>query len=150
MTKMIISTVNIMMLIYSRWCTKRNVVISFTVNDTVWRSNHEISIQMTWYVSFVNEWWYIYDLSSSLWCDRWIILYNMRWGSVISEQWCCSFDVLHATSLVTAPQLKFNDIASDAELCNRNDSVSRHLANQNPFGVRLETVAYIGCLIESV
>jgi len=41
-----ISTVNLMMSIYSWWCTKRNVVISFTINDTTWGSNHEISTQM--------------------------------------------------------------------------------------------------------
>jgi len=104
-------TVNL--IIYRRWCAKRNIIIIFMVYDTIWGSYYEIFIQMIWYVSIVNEWWCIDD--STMWCDRWIILYNMRWGSVISEQWCCSFDVLHAPGLVTVPQPKFNGIASDAE-----------------------------------
>jgi len=57
---------------------------------------------MTWYISkLVNDETMIAILQYllRLWYDWWVMVYSIKWRSVISEQWCCSFNVFMQPAL---------------------------------------------------
>ena len=76
------------MLIYRWWCTKRNVVTNFTIHDTIWRSNHEISIHMIWYAFIVNDDDTPMIQLGGVWQMN-PIQCEMKFGYF--RTWCCSF-----------------------------------------------------------